>query len=89
MITEDKELHEALKHLVGKVLAKILAKCRRNELNIRQFLRRSAFTIKISTSITRRENWSERKSLSSSDHMRSWYVENVSLFSSKLFDLKF
>ena len=89
MLNGDKELHMALKHLVGKVLARILAKCNQGELNIRQFLRRAAFTIKISTSITRRENWTEGKLLSSSDHMRSWYVENVSLFSSKLFDLNF
>ena len=89
MMTDDKDLREALKRLVGRVLAKIMAKCNQKELNIRQFLRRSAFTIKISTSIARRENWSDRKSLSNSDHMRSWYVENVSLFSSKLFDLQF
>ena len=87
--SEDKSLQKYMKEIMGKVIAGIMKGCKNDEFHVRQFFRRSAFTVKVSTSITRRENWAKNGKLSDSDRLRSWNIENLSLFRSKPFDLKF
>ena len=87
--SEDKALQNYTKKIMGKVLAGIMKGCKNDEFHVRQFFRRSAYTVKVSTSITRREKGAKNGTLSDGDLLRSWNIENLSLFRSKLFDIKF
>ena len=89
MNSDNEMLQKYTKKAMGRVLAGIMKGCKNDEFHVRQFFRRSAYTVKVSTSITRRENWTKNGNLSDSDRLRSWNIENLSLFRSKLFDLKF